>query len=135
MHVREWPRYCYRADLVRVIDGDTLVVRLDLGVDVTRTIRVRIRNINAPERPRSLDPFLRYPEDPGDNAMWALIELLGPAFRTNEVYVRTHKLKSGADDKSLDRYVADIYTVNAAGELVDVGAAMIAAGFAVPATG
>lgn len=41
--------YRYRADLVRVIDGDTQVYRVDLGFDVSVTITARLVGINTPE--------------------------------------------------------------------------------------
>lgn len=41
--------YCYPARVVRVIDGDTLDVRLDLGFGIARETRVRLLGINCPE--------------------------------------------------------------------------------------
>lgn len=41
--------YEYRAALVRVIDGDTLVVVLDLGFDVKLKQTLRLAGINTPE--------------------------------------------------------------------------------------
>ena len=42
--------YEYRAKLARVIDGDTVVLDIDLGLDVTHRIVVRVLGINCPER-------------------------------------------------------------------------------------
>lgn len=39
----------YRAFAVRVIDGDTIEVEIDLGMRVTITQTVRVAGINAPE--------------------------------------------------------------------------------------
>lgn len=41
--------YTYAAELERVVDGDTLVVRLDLGFDVLKRERIRLRGVDAPE--------------------------------------------------------------------------------------
>jgi endonuclease YncB( thermonuclease family) len=41
--------YTYEAEVERVVDGDTLVVRLDLGFDVLKRERVRLRGLDAPE--------------------------------------------------------------------------------------
>lgn len=42
--------YTYAADLVRIIDGDTLVLNLDLGFYQWRMVRsYRLARINAPE--------------------------------------------------------------------------------------
>ncbi len=38
------------ATVVRVIDGDTIVLDLDLGWHITRQEPCRIRGVNAPER-------------------------------------------------------------------------------------
>ena len=39
----------YQAELLRVIDGDTVDVRVDLGFKVHYNVRVRMHGINAPE--------------------------------------------------------------------------------------
>lgn len=41
--------YTYEAKLVRVVDGDTIDVTIDLGFDVSVKKRVRFEGINAPE--------------------------------------------------------------------------------------
>ncbi len=42
--------YTYRAQLVRVIDGDTYALAIDLGFDVTITRHIRLAAIDCPER-------------------------------------------------------------------------------------
>lgn len=42
-------KYWYTAHLVRVVDGDTIDVILDLGCDVLRRERIRLYGVNAPE--------------------------------------------------------------------------------------
>lgn len=41
--------YTYNAKLIKIVDGDTLDVIVDLGFDVFKKIRCRLANINAPE--------------------------------------------------------------------------------------
>jgi len=41
--------YHYRAEVERVIDGDTVVLLIDLGLDVSRRITCRLLGIDAPE--------------------------------------------------------------------------------------
>lgn len=41
--------YEYKCTLVRVIDGDTVVVDIDLGLSVHHIVPVRLYGINAPE--------------------------------------------------------------------------------------
>lgn len=43
------PQYVYRAKVVRVIDGDSCVLTLDLGCHVTITRSVRLLGIDTPE--------------------------------------------------------------------------------------
>lgn len=42
--------YRFNADLVRVIDGDTIVVLLDFGFEVYAERKLRLLNIDTPER-------------------------------------------------------------------------------------
>jgi len=44
------PPWTYRARCLRVIDGDTLSVALDLGFDVYKTETLRLAGLDAPER-------------------------------------------------------------------------------------
>jgi micrococcal nuclease len=41
--------YTYKAELIKVVDGDTIDVRVDLGFKTFKLIRVRLLGINAPE--------------------------------------------------------------------------------------
>lgn len=43
------PMYTYRASVVRIIDGDTVVLSCDLGMFVYHQTTVRLLGINAPE--------------------------------------------------------------------------------------
>jgi len=42
--------YEYQAELIRVIDGDTYRLVIDLGFDLTLTESVRLAAVNCPER-------------------------------------------------------------------------------------
>ena len=41
--------YSYKAEIVRVLDGDTLDLAIDLGFEVTVNTRVRLFGLNTPE--------------------------------------------------------------------------------------
>jgi len=41
--------YYYKVEILRVVDGDTVDVRMDLGFNVWHKCRVRLVGINAPE--------------------------------------------------------------------------------------
>jgi len=48
--------YYYEVEVLRVVDGDTVDVRIDLGFNVWHKCRVRMVGINAPEsRTRDLE--------------------------------------------------------------------------------
>ena len=42
-------RFCYNAKVVRVVDGDTLDLMVDLGFSIHHKIRVRLNGVNTPE--------------------------------------------------------------------------------------
>ena len=49
-------KYYYGVEVLRVVDGDTVDVRIDLGFNVWHKCRVRMVGINAPEsRTRDLE--------------------------------------------------------------------------------
>lgn len=72
--------YEYRATIVKVIDGDTVDVMIDMGLRICTQQRIRLYGINAPE--------LRTPEGP--KARCRLAELLPFG---SEVTLRTFKDK------------------------------------------
>lgn len=72
--------YEYRATIVKVIDGDTVDVMIDMGLRIYTQQRIRLYGINAPE--------LRTPEGP--KARYRLAELLPFG---SEVTLRTFKDK------------------------------------------
>lgn len=43
------PSYLYKAKIIDVVDGDTLILHIDLGFEVIKKQRVRLTQINAPE--------------------------------------------------------------------------------------
>jgi endonuclease YncB( thermonuclease family) len=52
--------YYYKVEVLRVVDGDTVDVRIDLGFNVWHKCRVRLMGINAPEsRTRDLEEKAR----------------------------------------------------------------------------
>ena len=50
MDSRPAPSYVYRSSLVRVVDGDTIVLNISLGCHVYRTTTVRLLGVNTPEK-------------------------------------------------------------------------------------
>lgn len=108
------PAYEYRAAVVRVIDGDTLKLDIDLGFSMwLRNISVRILGINTREL-----------SDPGGQAAAAHLAGLLPAGAV--VTARTVK-----PDKYGGRWLADVRM--AGGQ--DLSAYLIVAGWAAPWSG
>lgn len=85
------PAYRYRAELIRIIDADTLKLRVDLGFGVWAVVTVRVRGIDTPE--------LRTPE--GDAAKAAVVRLFESA---PAIVITTYK-----DQQTFARWVADVW--------------------------
>jgi len=76
--------YIYNVKVLRVVDGDTIDVLVDLGFSTHRKIRVRLYGINAPEsRTRDLAE-----KKLGLAAKERLIEILDE--QGNEVMLKSH---------------------------------------------
>jgi endonuclease YncB( thermonuclease family) len=106
------PSYTYRARLVRVIDGDTLVADFDLGFRLTATLPVRLLGINAPEMSEAAGKVSR---------AWAIawFERLGP-----DMMITTAK-----DPEKYGRWLGTIHSPSQEMSLND---ALVAAGMARP---
>jgi micrococcal nuclease len=108
----------YRCKLLRVVDGDTLAIQVDLGLRVERRLYVRITGINAPE--------VRGPErEEGRAASVVAGEILEKfAARGGVTLVRFEK------GKSFDRWLGKIRAVDSDGVSWDFGDEMVKAGHA-----
>lgn len=90
--------YEYQATILRVIDGDTVDAKVDLGFDIRFTMKLRLFGINAPE--------MRTPAGP--LAKQHLIELIG----TNPVMIQTLKDRKEKYGRYLATIVANGVNVN-----------------------
>ena len=106
------------AEIVRVVDGDTVRVRAKIWLDLHLDVLVRIRGIDAPE----LNGDCPEERDGGAAATAALTAALGSG---------PLKLTVIEDDKYFGRVVADV--LNEAG--VSIAAAMLATGLVRPYDG
>lgn len=84
------PCYQYRAELLRVIDGDTYVMRIDLGFHCTTTVHLRLRGFDAPER--------------GTPSAEGYAERARKAMEGRLLVVQTYR-----DRRSFARWVGDVY--------------------------
>ena len=102
------PAYIYRATCDRVIDADTLSLRVDLGFYAALTIHGRLHGVNAPE--------LSTPE--GQQAKLFVMALIQPS---TPLVVESFK-----DQRSFERWVVDVSV-----EGHDLGDLLVDAGHAV----
>lgn len=88
------PAYRYRAICDRVIDADTLKLRVDLGFGVWTVVTVRVRGIDTPEL-RTVS---------GEAARAAVVRL----FESNPSIV----IESYKDQMTFARWVADVFVAD-----------------------
>lgn len=82
--------YLYQAKILKVVDGDTLILLIDLGFDVKKEQRVRLTQIDAPE--------LKTPD--GQEAFEYLLNI---AANLDEIVIKTHKIDM------YGRFLGDIF--------------------------
>ncbi|UXU56827.1 thermonuclease family protein [Staphylococcus agnetis] len=81
--------YIFKAKVLRVIDGDTLVIDLDMGFETHTIKRVRLLGVDTPERGK-----------PGYNEAKAFTTQV---VLDNDVYVQTYQ------SDAFGRYLADVW--------------------------
>ena len=80
------PEYIYKAEVVRIIDGDSVVVDLDLGFGIwLRKQHIRLYGLDAPE--------IRGEERPDGLVAKSFVETFLPI--GTEVIIKTYKDKKG----------------------------------------
>jgi endonuclease YncB( thermonuclease family) len=101
----------YRASVVRIIDGDTVVLLVAQGFYARQEVHVRIADLNAPE----------LNEPGGQEARLKLTTALGWLTVGWPLRVATRQVKAGGSETmSFARYVADIYVLDSKSNLVNV---------------
>jgi micrococcal nuclease len=88
--------YIYKAELIRVVDGDTVDLIIDLGFDTFRRERFRLYGIDAPE--------IR--TEAGKAARAWLEDALMPL---EAIYVQTVQLSTKAKRDKYGRFLAVLY--------------------------
>jgi micrococcal nuclease len=88
--------YIYKAELIRVVDGDTVDLIIDLGFDTSRKERFRLYGVDAPEMNTA----------EGKEAKAWLIGVLGPY---GAIYVQTIQLSTKAKRDKYGRFLAVLY--------------------------
>ena len=112
--------YEYMAKLERVVDGDTIDVRIDLGFDIHHSARVRMMGIDTPEsRTRNLEEKAL-----GLASKARLKELL----KGQKVKIETSKEGKG----KFGRILADVIVCNQDGTEINCNKQLIEEGHARP---
>ena len=94
-------KYTYRAMLIKVVDGDTIWVLVDLGFNITRKIKVRLKDIDTPELYR---PSCEAEKIHAQKAKKFLDDyLMGTAY-AGELIIKTFR-----DPDIYDRYTAVVF--------------------------
>lgn len=106
--------YEYRAQVVHIVDADTLDFDVDLGFDVHVKMRFRIRNLHAPERFTA----------EGKAITSYVTGLVGGGQCT----VITHKMTSGEERDKYGRYIADVTLSDGRDFATEVKNFMVASG-------
>jgi len=88
--------YIYKAELIRVVDGDTVELIIDLGFDTLRKERFRLYGIDAPEMRTAA----------GKAAKAWLWEAIQPL---EAIYVQTIQLSTKAKRDKYGRFLAVLY--------------------------
>ena len=88
--------YIYKAELIRVVDGDTVDLIIGLGFDTSRHERFRLYGIDAPEMNTKA----------GKEAKAWLWEALQPL---EAIYVQTIQLETKAKRDKYGRFLAVLY--------------------------
>jgi len=114
------PAYLYRAEVVRVVDGDTIDVDIDLGFYVwIKDQRIRLLDIDAPEVTGGTKA-----------AGIAATDYLKGLIDGKTIIIRTVKGKDGGDrEDSFGRWLGTIYL-----DGVNINEEMLSSGHAVPYT-
>jgi micrococcal nuclease len=102
----------YTARLIRIVDGDTVELDIDLGFDVHQRHAVRLAGVNAPEH------------NTPDGA--AATAWLTQALGNHPLVIRTHKDQA----EKYGRYLATIWVGD-----TNINDALVAAGHAVAYSG
>lgn len=119
--------YFMKADLLHVVDGDTVDLRVRLPFDLeVRKKRFRLWGIDTPEMKTNTLTL-------GREARGRLIWLAQSASDAGRLRVQTYLDRRGDDhDDSFGRYLATLYGLTPSGALVNLNEHLVTAGLAVP---
>jgi micrococcal nuclease len=114
----------YIAKVLRVIDGDTVHLLVDMGLRVYREVYLRLADINAPELRRGTEEE-RAAGKASMEALEGFLDGWSQVGATSQLFV---KFKKG---KSFDRWVGILYYKEEGKDLISINDWMVSEGHAV----
>jgi len=112
-------KYLYHAKIDRIIDGDTIVVFLDLGLDLTSKQTLRLSRINAPEK-RGVEKVYGLQSEKAIDEWKAILDC-------TDSHVEIETTKKG----KYGRYIAEVwFRFKPENEMQNLSDYMVTAGFA-----
>jgi len=112
--------YHYRGEVTNVVDGDTVDIMFDLGLNIFVKQRIRLYGIDTPEI------FgLRKESEEYQRGIEAK-EFVSERVLNKRVWIKTHKDKTG----KYGRYLADIFIQDENGKHASVGKLLLEEGLA-----
>ena len=114
--------YTYAAQTVRVVDGDTVDLLLDLGCDVHLKIRVRLYGLNTPEIHGIAKDSKEY------RAGMAAKNFLEQMIKDRQLIIKTYKDRR----EKYGRYLAEIWLHEDYPDKPSVNQRLLDGGYAVP---
>ena len=106
----------YKGKVVRVVDGDTFDIVVDLGFNIYHQIRVRLRGVDTPEV---------YGADASVEGR-ASSELVKRLIEGKDVIITTYKSIA----TSYNRYEADVQYIDTMGATIQLGEELVKRGYA-----
>ena len=120
--------YQYKATCLRILDGDTLELKLELGFGLFFVDKFRLYGVNAPET-HGKKSKIKEEKEKGIKALSYIDSLIYPDDNT-AVPLRVQTIKDKKD--KYGRYLAKIFIINKDGEEICVNDSLIKEGLAVP---
>ena len=114
--------YEYNAEILNVVDGDTIDLNVSLGFDIKKKIRVRLSRINAPEMHGVLKESVEYQKG---LASMKFVEDFA-RMTNNKVRIVTVKDKT----EKYGRYLAEVFALEGAFKDKNLNDEMLTFGFA-----
>ena len=95
--------YCYYATILEVVDGDTFVASVDLGLEISKICRIRVFDLDTPEK------FCKH-GDTQEKELGIICKEYAAKILTNkQVIIHTLKNKEDKLYDSFGRLLADVY--------------------------